>query len=55
MVDCGAFSYPPYMVGGGSLGFTGRFFPTHSKANPMRTSRNGRGTINNYYQPGRRH
>ncbi|MDD7304443.1 MAG: hypothetical protein SPF56_02970 [Bacteroidaceae bacterium] len=51
----GSFSYPTYMVGGSSLGIVGRFFPTHSKANPMRTSRNGRGTINNYYQPGRRH
>lgn len=50
----GSFSYPTYMVGGGSL-WLGRYFPTYSPANPMRTSRNGRGIINNYYQPGRRH
>lgn len=51
----GRFSYPTYMVGGGSLGVVGRFFPTYSQANPMRTSRNGKGVVNNYYQPGIRH
>ena len=48
----GTFSYPTYMVGGSSLGITGRFFPTCTPANPMRTSRNGRGVVDRYYQPG---
>ncbi len=51
----GAFSYPTYMVGGPSLGITGRFFPTSTLANPMRTSRNGKGVVNGYYQPGIRY
>lgn len=52
MVDCGTFSYPTYMVGGSSLGIVGRFSPTCTKAKPMRTSRNGRGIVDRYYQPG---
>ena len=51
----GNFSYPTYMVGGKSLGLTGRLFPTFSPANPMRSSINGKGKVNNYYQPGRRY
>lgn len=48
----GTFSYPTYMVGGSSLGIVGRFFPTCTQAKPMRTSRNGRGIVDRYYQPG---
>jgi len=51
----GKFSYPTYLVGGKSLGFIGRIFPTFSSANPMRSSKNGKGRIRNYYQPGRRY
>lgn len=51
----GSFSYPTYMVGGASLGIIGRFFPTSTQANPMRTSINGKGVVNGYYQPGKRH
>lgn len=55
MVDCGTFSYPTYMVGGSSLGIVGRFSPTCTQAKPMRTSRNGRGIVDRYYQPGAHH
>ncbi|RRC99108.1 hypothetical protein [Prevotella sp. OH937_COT-195] len=48
----GVFSYPTYMVGGASLGIVGHFFPTSTRANPMRTSRNGKGVVDRYYQPG---
>ena len=51
----GKFSYPTYMVGGNSLGIRGRFFPSGTPAHPMRSSLNGKGRIDNYYQPGRRH
>ena len=51
----GNFSYPTYMVGGKSLGVMGRLFSTFSPANPMRSSKNGKGRIKNYYQPGRRY
>ncbi len=51
----GNFSYPTYMVGGKSLGLTGRIFPTFSPANPMRSSINGKGKVDKYYQPGRRY
>ena len=40
------------MVGGSSLGIVGRFFPTSTRANPMRASRNGKGIVDRYYQPG---
>ncbi len=50
----GNFSYPTYMVGGGHLGISGRFLPTFSPANPMRSSMNGRGGVGNYFQSGRR-
>lgn len=48
----GTLSYPIYMVGGESLGVFGHFFPTSTQANPMRTSRNGKGVVDSYYQPG---
>ena len=41
--------------GVGSSDHSGNFFPTFSPANPMRSSRNGKGAVNNYYQPGRRY
>ena len=44
----GNFSYPTYMVGGKSLGVMGRLFSTFSPANPMRSSKNGKGRIKNY-------
>ena len=51
----GKFNYPVYMVGGGSLGIIGKFFPTFSSASPMRRSINGKGVVNNYYQSGRKY
>ena len=51
----GNFSYPTYMVGGNSLGLTGRIFPTFSPAKPMRSSIKGKGRVSNHYQPGRRY
>ena len=50
----GVFSCPTYMVGGEPLGIKGLLFPTRTKANPMRTSRNGIEIDNNYFQPGRK-
>ena len=49
----GNFTQPTYMVGGekeeGIKPLIG------AKAYPMRHSKNGRGGVNNFYQPGRRY
>lgn len=49
------FSYPTYMVGGERLGFSGNLFPTFTTANPMRSSINGTGEVEDYYQEGRKY
>lgn len=54
-IGVGDNSNPTYMVREPSLGIAGRFFPTFTLANPMRTSRNGKGVVDRYYQPGIRY
>ena len=49
------FSYPTYIVGAEEFSPIGKCFPTFSFIDPMRTSINGRGTVYNYFQPGRRY